>query len=527
MAEGPTTETKVMWEPKASVFKTVGVLMNNIIKYFLLALRMVTCVVFFYAPFRKKKLLPPIKSHLLKMSATQLVQKLKSKEVKSVEIVKAFINRIEDVNPIINSVVEDRFKEAIKEAEDVDAIIRDSKDLDRLFEEKPLFGVPLSVKETVAVKGMSNNSARSRVSSNIAEKDADVVHRLKNAGAIPLVVTNTPELCFYFETYNSRTGRTVNPYDTRRTPGGSSGGEAAIISSAGSVIGIGSDIAGSIRIPASFCGIFGHKPTPGYISNDGHIPTSDDPDWNKYFTLGPLTRYAEDLPLMMKIMTNRQRFEKLKFDEKVDLSKIKVYYMYGEGPKSLLQDAPIFSVKKAVKEAVDGLVKHLKCHSEKVQLECLRNSLLLSTLIMRMKGIENVQQRDENPDNWGIVDVVKVIFKKLTLQTSASISLVLWGPLKYFINRFPQPYREKAENKQRYCRQALQKLLGDDGVLIYPTFPWEAPFTDTMGYQVTNVSYCTLFTTTGLPVSQVPITLNNDGLPIGVQWLDRIKIDCA
>nr|CAD7587514.1 unnamed protein product [Timema genevievae] len=233
-----------------------------------------------------------------------------------------------------------------------------------------------------------------------AQEDAETVRLLREAGAIPLLVSNTPELCMHVETVNRVTGRTNNPYDLRRTPGGSSGGEdswevsgcemrttnphlgqttlvtcvgflgsfklggennqlpfmtnklydltkkpqeflgkevrlthphsgqtilatcvgflgvfrAALLGSAASVISIGSDICGSLRIPALFCGIFGHKPTPGVISLSGHVPTSSDKLWPKVFVIGPMVRYAEDLPLMMRILAN-ENCRQLRLDE--------------------------------------------------------------------------------------------------------------------------------------------------------------------------------------------------------------------
>ncbi|XP_026680285.1 fatty-acid amide hydrolase 2-A-like [Diaphorina citri] len=112
-------------------------------------------------------------------------------------------------------------------------------------------------------EGLSNATGALKLKGRKASEDAPIVKILREAGAIPLCNTNVPELCTSWETTNYITGKTVNPYDFSRTPGGSSGGEAALISSAASVIGIGSDLAGSIRVPAMFTGIFGHKPSPG------------------------------------------------------------------------------------------------------------------------------------------------------------------------------------------------------------------------------------------------------------------------
>lgn len=152
--------------------------------------------------------------------------------------------------------------------------------------ETPLLGLPLTIKESIKVKGMSNQSGRLYKKKFVADEDAPVVKNARQKGAIILCVTNTPELCLFWETYNKVTGMTRNPYDVERTPGGSSGGEAALIASGASLIGLGSDVAGSCRLPAMFTGIYGHKPTPFVCSPYGHHPGSDDPAWGTFFTTG-------------------------------------------------------------------------------------------------------------------------------------------------------------------------------------------------------------------------------------------------
>lgn len=160
-----------------------------------------------------------------------------------------------------------------------------------------------------------------------AEKDADCLAHLRSAGAIPLLVSNTPEYCMSWETNNYVTGRTLNPHDSRRSAGGSSGGEGALIGSGASLFGIGSDMAGSIRIPAMFNGIFGHKPTDGLISVNGHFPSSKD-NFRNCLVLGPMCRYAKDLPTLVHLMAG-ENASKLRLDEPLRTVDIKVgFYLY-------------------------------------------------------------------------------------------------------------------------------------------------------------------------------------------------------
>ncbi|KAA0202035.1 hypothetical protein HAZT_HAZT004277, partial [Hyalella azteca] len=178
----------------------------------------------------------------------------------SQEVVAAFIDRIKEINPILNCVVETRFDEALKEAEALDCELRNtSKDNETLAKETPFLGVPFSMKECFQVKGLHQTSGLYGRRDIVAEEDADVVRLLKKAGCILVCTTNVPELCMWWETSNTIYGRTNNPYNPMCIVGGSSGGEACLQSACGSPFGVGSDIGGSIRMPAFFNGIFGHK----------------------------------------------------------------------------------------------------------------------------------------------------------------------------------------------------------------------------------------------------------------------------
>lgn len=131
-----------------------------------------------------------------------------------------------EVNPLLNAIVEDRFEAALVEARNIDVEIeRGFRTVEQMEKETPLLGIPITVKESIAVKGMSNQGGRVYKKKQIASEDAPIVHEVKKHGAIVLLVSNTPELCLCWETYNHVTGQTRNPHDLRRTPGGSSGGE--------------------------------------------------------------------------------------------------------------------------------------------------------------------------------------------------------------------------------------------------------------------------------------------------------------
>ncbi|MBX6365534.1 MAG: amidase, partial [Gemmatimonadetes bacterium] len=240
---------------------------------------------------------------VLTLPATELAARIRAGRLSPVEVVDAHIDRIQAVNPVLNAVVAERFDVARREAADAERRLRTDPDTPGA-----LLGVPFTVKEMVDLEGMPHTFGSRSRAGRTAGRDATVVHRLRAAGAIPLGVTNVPEWGFWFETTNLVYGRTNNPYDPRRTPGGSSGGEAAIIAAGASPFGVGSDIGGSIRIPAAFCGIFGHKPTHGLLPLTGHYPVyaygpdEHAPRANPYVVLGPLARSARDLMPLLRLM---------------------------------------------------------------------------------------------------------------------------------------------------------------------------------------------------------------------------------
>ncbi|VVC89393.1 unnamed protein product [Leptidea sinapis] len=254
---------------------------------------------------RNTKSVSPIRDPILLRSATNLVTAIRNGELTSEKVTYAFIGRIHEVNLQLNAVVDQRFREAMEEARAVDgevAAARSAGTLDQLFKNKPLLGIPFTVKESCSLAGLSNAVGCVDWEGRRATSDGEAVARMRKAGGIPLLVSNTPELCLGWETTNLVTGTTNNPYCIARTSGGSSGGESALLGCGASVASVSSDIAGSIRIPAAFCGVFGHKPTPGLVPYEGHIPTLSDPLFPQYLSVGPQCRFAEDLSLLLRVM---------------------------------------------------------------------------------------------------------------------------------------------------------------------------------------------------------------------------------
>jgi Asp-tRNA(Asn)/Glu-tRNA(Gln) amidotransferase A subunit family amidase len=229
------------------------------------------------------------------LSAVSMAEQIRKKKISPVELVNAHLAKIEKLNPKLNAFVQVDVERAQEAARDAEAAVMNTSPLG------PLHGVPISIKSSISVAGLRCEAGTRLREGFVARHDAPLVTRLKNAGAIILGSTNAPELLMAWETDNLLYGRTNSPWDLERTPGGSSGGEAAAIAGGMSAGGVGSDGGGSIRVPAHFSGICGLKPTPGRIPSTGHFPVSAGP-FASIGVVGPMARTVADLKTFFEVM---------------------------------------------------------------------------------------------------------------------------------------------------------------------------------------------------------------------------------
>ena len=229
------------------------------------------------------------------LPAVTMAEQIRKKKLSPVELVEAHLAQIEKLNPRLNAFVQVDAERARRAAHDAEIAVMQEEALGLLH------GIPISIKSSLEVAGMRCEAGTRLRAGLVATQDAPLVTRLKNAGAIVLGVTNTPELLMAWETDNLLYGRTNSPWDLDRTPGGSSGGEAAAIAAGMSAGGVGSDGGGSIRVPAHFSGICGLKPTPGRIPATGHFPVSAGP-FALIGVVGPMARTVADLKVLFEVM---------------------------------------------------------------------------------------------------------------------------------------------------------------------------------------------------------------------------------
>jgi len=230
-------------------------------------------------------------------SAAGLLRALRAGRIKSRDLLEAHLDRMARLNPSLNAVVTVDADGARAAADAADATLAAGRSLG------PLHGLPMTIKDTYETAGMRTTCGVQELADHVPSADAVAVARLRAAGAVIFGKTNTPTWAGDWQTTNPVFGTTHNPWDATRTPGGSSGGSAAALAAGLSALELGSDIGGSIRVPAHCCGVFGHKPSHGLVPQRGHIPgppgTRTEYDLN---CVGPLARCAEDLALALRVI---------------------------------------------------------------------------------------------------------------------------------------------------------------------------------------------------------------------------------
>ena len=451
-------------------------------------------------------------------SASDLAAGIKNGDVSSVELVELYLERIGRLDGDLNAVVTLDAERAIARARGADADLRAGR------VRGPLHGIPITVKDAIATAGIRTTSGSRELAGYVPLDDAPAVGRLRAAGAIVIGKTNLPTFASGQETHSEMFGTTRNPWDTSRTPGGSSGGAAVAIAVGLSSLELGSDLAGSIRQPAHCCGVYGHYPTRGVVPFRGHIPPGPHRRLDlDMASLGPLGRSADDLELALLAMAGadgpaargwrvelpRPRRERLR-DYRV--------LIWSDD-----DDCPISSdVAERLASCVDALAHvgvRIDTRTRPAPLSEHRSvfmSLLAGTLSTDL------------PDE--IFDVL----------TGSASEVRANGVLRAAIDGTVQRHRAwllASEHRAR-LEAAWADLFRDVNVVLCPVSPVPAVISDPqpdrledIGYRLTKMMcvdgverpytdqmvWSALAGVGGLPATVAPIGLSRDGLPVGVQ----------
>ena len=443
---------------------------------------------------------------LTERSASDLARAIREGEISAAEVVETHIERHVRCGPRVNALVAERFQAARSEAAAADRRVASAAPGTSL---PPLLGVPFTVKESIALAGMPNSAGLVARRDHRASASATAVQNLIDAGAIPLGVTNTSELTLWIESVNRVYGRTSNPYDSRRAAGGSSGGEGAAVGYGGSPFGVAADIAGSIRVPALWCGVFGHKPTSGVVSNRGLYPPTPGPAASMLQT-GPITRRSEDLMPVLRVMAGRDPEDPM--SREVELGDPSAVRLDGLRVTTV-EDASVLPMDSELHDARERAVGALRAAGADVRRVSLRSwrRALLPYLVTLQTGagqttLELLAAAGEEVPTWG--SLVRGGGPHL-LQTRLTLATEMLPPMS-------ETRQRRLIETGRAIAAELVDAIGD-GVLLHPAQPHVAPRHGTTIGRGWLLTFCAVFNLPGVPVTEVPLGLDCKGLPLGIQ----------
>ncbi len=428
------------------------------------------------------------------IDATAMAEAVRHGKVTSYELVQAHLTRIEAFNPSLNAIVTLDGERALSKAKLADL----ARKRGHLWGE--LHGVPITVKDSFQTAGLKTTVGDKRFERFLPSEDAFAVAMLQGAGAIVIGKTNCAPLCMDVQTANPLFGKTVNPWNQERTSGGSSGGEGAAVAAGLSPLGLGSDTAGSIRIPASYCGVYGYKPTNGFVSRTGLIPPLPgrvDLD-NHLTTPGPLARSVRDLDLWRRILSGAKTPEGTNEKER----ELRI------ASSTSLAGVPLDDrIGKTIKSALAALKKPGTIFVETTSPIDLAHALRTATELLYFE----FYPYDKN-------DFLKKIFWK---------TLFSGGTFRY--------YTSLLEYRLRIADE-LDSFLSDFDCWLLPATPTVAPPHNPSQAAVSirqngkdiqapyfpaSLALTFPFNLTGHPVVVIPVALDDSNLPVAVQLVGR------
>jgi len=449
------------------------------------------------------------------LPAVQMAEQIRHRKISPVELVEAHLRKIKKLNPVLNAFVQVDAEGAFRQAREAEVAVRRGAKLGALH------GVPVSIKSSIEVAGFRCEAGTKLRQGTVASQDAPLVSRLRDAGAIILGTTNTPELLMAWETDNLLYGRTNNPWDLTRTPGGSSGGEAAAIASGMSAAGVGSDGGGSIRVPAHFSGICGLKPTPGRIPATGHFPNSVGP-FALIGVVGPMARTVADLKVLFEVMQGPDIGDPsaapvpVRWPSHAELKGIRIGYFEDDGRTPVTADT-----RAAVRTAAEALTR------AGFQVEPFRPD-----------GLELARQLW-----WKFFGIAGgMLLGPMTRGHEAELSPIL-KEFSSWVEAEPSHTGESlldAWIQRDAIRMQVFAQMRDYPVLLCPVAAIPAFKHGERRWQIDGKtveyldawSYTEWFNLLGTPAAVVPVGQSPEGLPIGVQisarpWEEELVLSVA
>jgi amidase len=469
-------------------------------------------------------------SELSFISATRMAEMIRNKRISSVEVTKMILSRIDTLDKRINAINVLLEEEALENARKADEALSQGENLG------PLHGVPITIKDSFRIKGVVTTAGNPVLKDYVPEEDAVSVARLRNAGAIIIGNTNVPYMLDDHQSFNDIYGRTLNPWNLERSPGGSTGGGAAALAAGLSYLSLGSDTGGSIRVPSHFCGVFGHKPTIDLVPKKGQIPPlpgSLPYKSNGLSVAGPLARSADDLKLLLEIcggpvLPDSVAYSwKLPGSRKSNLKDFRVKYVI---------DDPLCPVSSEIRSVMEAAIE--KFDQAGLQLE---------------EGWPVTTNPEEQFHNYVYLlhayiagGATESQIENLRLQAVSDETSLSKIRAQAYTN--PHKYFRKQESMRLKAREDWQAYFGDYDAFILPVAfapafphiekPWYLHNPDPGKKRVLKtpegdrdyddmIFWISFATLTGLPASVFPVGLSNTGLPAGLQIIGPFLEDAT
>lgn len=465
-------------------------------------------------------------SELCLEPAHRLAKRLRDRAITAVELLERHRERLERLNPGLNAVIATNFDAARERAAAADAATTRGETWG------PLHGLPMTIKDSLEVAGMATVCGAPALKNHQPKRNALAVQRLVDAGAIVFGKTNTPLYASDVQTFNPVFGTTRNPWDPQRTPGGSSGGAAAAVAAGLSPLELGSDVGGSIRTPAHFCGVYGHKPSSGLVPIRGHVPgppgTISEAD---LVVVGPLARSAEDLALALQAVAGPAPPEATGWRVELPAPRRKALNEY----RALAWlDDPNCPVDAPVKAVLEGAVDKLRAAGVQVTVGAppvpfAELHELYFTLLCAIFG----------------AGLPAKVYRSAWLggRFAAVFGRDKVDTLPGFLRRATLSHRDwlKANEMRERLRLKFEDLFGAHDVLLMPVARIAAPphnqdgspYSRTIAVNGRAEPYASQFawigppTLAGLPATAAPVGLTADGLPVGLQIVGAHLQDLA
>jgi Asp-tRNA(Asn)/Glu-tRNA(Gln) amidotransferase A subunit family amidase len=438
------------------------------------------------------------------LPTVEMARQIRERKISPVELAEAHLTKIARLNPKLNAFVHVDTEKVCCEARAAESAVMTDESVG------PLHGVPISIKSSIEVAGFRCESGTRLRSGFIPMKDAPLVARLRDAGAIILGVTNTPEFLMAWETDNLLYGCTNNPWDLDRTPGGSSGGEAAAIAAGMSAGGVGSDGGGSIRVPSHFSGICGLKPTPGRIPSTGHFPTSGGP-FALIGVVGPMARTVADLRVLFEVMQGPDDGDPcaapvpLSWPREDEVRKLRIGYFEDDGrtPVTAETHAAVRTAAEALRRT--GFRVEKFCPAELEEARQLWRKFFVKVGGTLIAPAFRERESDISP-----------ILRQFLEWSEAEPEFADESLLKAWIRRDAL--------RSEFLRQMQEYPILLCPVAAIPAFRHGERSWSIDGKTVDYLdawSYTEWFNLLGNPAAVVPVSHSAEGLPIGVQIVGR------